>query len=315
VSVDVAERLGERLVAGPETRHLELEIAARVGATGAVAFATEVEAFSAALRVLGVRAGQKVTVPVLGGPEAAIAATRLGCRLRFADVDQTLTLTGELEGPTIAVHTDGYPVDAAALKVRTELPIIEDARVAFGARRDRQVGALGDLAVFSLGPWSVLRAGAGAVVTFRSAELYRPLKAQARYAPLAEVVALFARQSLEEVDARVEQAREVAAIFDDAVRNLDSLIPPQRPSSGLHSFGAYRLLATDDDAASMLERFKRAGLPFRAAQPPVTRHKMVHGRRDHPLVGESLPALMLNRPPWRVDPEVAESVASLLEEF
>jgi hypothetical protein len=127
-----------------------------------------------ALEVLGIGPGDEVVVPVLDWTATYAAVTSLGARPVPVRVDPaTLTIDPAAASAArtsrtraaVACHFVGTPADVPGLRDALGLPVVEDCAGAPGSLLDgRQVGTLGDVAVFSLGPGKRLDAGEGGVL-------------------------------------------------------------------------------------------------------------------------------------------------------
>jgi len=173
-----------RYLFGEETASFEREFAEACGAVHCVGMASGLDALSITLEAwisLGrMSPGDEVIVPANSFVASALAVTRAGLRLRFADVDpDTFNVTRDTVAAAMTervraimpVHLYGQLVNIDALKTLTDelgLPLLEDAAQAHGARdgsgRSRKFG---DAAGFSFYPTKNLGAlgDAGCVIT------------------------------------------------------------------------------------------------------------------------------------------------------
>ena len=177
----IAEKLAAvarsgRYILGPEVEAFEESFARYLGIRHCVGVANGTDALTIALRAVGVRPGDDVVLPSFTFYATAEAVVTIGARPVFCDVDPaTFCVTAEtveaaLTSRTtaiVAVHLFGNVAPMDELE-RFELPIVEDAAQAAGARyRDRRAGALGAAATFSFFPSKNLPClgDGGAVVT------------------------------------------------------------------------------------------------------------------------------------------------------
>ena len=135
-------------------------------------------ALAACLIGCGARPGDDVVTSVLDWPAAAQAASWIGCRSVFADVDPlTLTLSpGAVRAAltrrtsaVIATHLLGVPADVPAIidACGGRALVVEDCAQSVGATLDgRPTGSLGDAAAFSFGPGKDIDAGEGGLSSF-----------------------------------------------------------------------------------------------------------------------------------------------------
>ncbi|MCP1414111.1 DegT/DnrJ/EryC1/StrS aminotransferase family protein [Paenarthrobacter sp. A20] len=181
----VAEVIASGWVAqGPKVRQFEDAFAAEQQAGFAVATSSCTTALHLALAVLDVGPGDDVVVPSFSFIATANAATYVGARPVFADVDP---LTGCLTASTveaaltpatkvvIAVDQGGVPVDLAPLRALCDplgITVVEDAACAIGSQyQGRPVGSGADVAAWSFHPRKILTTGEGGMLSTSRKEL------------------------------------------------------------------------------------------------------------------------------------------------
>jgi perosamine synthetase len=173
------------LTSGPVVGEFETAFAREVGAAEAVAVSNGTAALHAAMFAIAIGPGDEVIVPPMTFAASANAVVYQGGTPVFADVDaQTLLIdparaAGKITPRTkaiVGVDYTGQPCDYDALRRlvsgRPDIRIVADACHALGAReRDRPVGTLADVTVFSLHPVKHITTGEGGVVTTADPEL------------------------------------------------------------------------------------------------------------------------------------------------
>jgi dTDP-4-amino-4,6-dideoxygalactose transaminase len=127
---------------------------------------------------LGIGPGDEVLVPAYTFPATANVVVFAGATPVLVDVDPvTMVIDPELARAAVtprtkavlAVHLFGRP---AAVEELPELPLLEDAAGALGARRRaRLCGSLGALACFSFHPRKIVTTGEGGAVTTNDPEV------------------------------------------------------------------------------------------------------------------------------------------------
>jgi dTDP-4-amino-4,6-dideoxygalactose transaminase len=163
---------------GPKVAEFERRFAERQQVEHAVAVSSCTTALHLALVVAGIRAGDDVVVPSFSFVATTNAATYVGARPVFADVDPT---TGNLTAETvraaltertravIAVDQGGVPVDLDAIRAVCDprgIVVVEDAACGAGSTyRGRPVGAGADVAAWSFHPRKLLTTGEGGMLT------------------------------------------------------------------------------------------------------------------------------------------------------
>jgi dTDP-4-amino-4,6-dideoxygalactose transaminase len=181
----IAERIetvlkSGRFIHGEEVEGFESEFADYVGRRHCIGVANGTDALMIALIALGVRAGDEVIVPAVSFFATAEAVAAIGADPVFADVmPGTWCLTAETVEPMLSertaavvpVHLFGNPApmrELLAFLAENEIPVLEDAAQAAGARIDgRKAGSMGQASAFSFYPGKNLGAigDAGAVLT------------------------------------------------------------------------------------------------------------------------------------------------------
>ncbi|WP_458109400.1 DegT/DnrJ/EryC1/StrS family aminotransferase [Arthrobacter sp. R3-55] len=175
----VAEVIASGWVAqGPKVREFEEAFCQVQQAGFAVATSSCTTALHLALVAAGVGPGDDVVVPSFSFIATANAATYVGARPVFADVD---VLTGCVTAETvqaaltpatkavIAVDQGGVPVDLVPLRALCDplgITVVEDAACAIGSRyHGRPVGAGAEVAAWSFHPRKVLTTGEGGMLS------------------------------------------------------------------------------------------------------------------------------------------------------
>ncbi len=166
-----------RFVLGDEVEAFEREVARTLQVPHAVGLSNGTDALVCALSAAGVRAGDVVLTTAFSFIATVTAILRVGAVPRFCDIDphsfnlEPRCLSDErLDGvkAVVVVHLFGRAADVAAIAERVgDIPIVQDAAQAFGARTDAgPVGALGQAAAFSFFPGKPLGAlGDGGLLT------------------------------------------------------------------------------------------------------------------------------------------------------
>ena len=165
-----------RLTMGPKVAEFEAGLARACDVEHAVAVSSGTAALHLAVLALGIGPGDEVVVPAYTFPATANAVALAGARPVLVDVDPaTMNLDPDKVRVTprtkaiLAVHLFGRP---APLERLPDLPVLEDAAGALGARRQgRPCGSLGLAGCLSFHPRKIVTTGEGGAVTTGSAEL------------------------------------------------------------------------------------------------------------------------------------------------
>jgi perosamine synthetase len=178
------------LTSGPTIAEFEAAFARFVSAPDAVAVSSGTAALHAAMFAIGIGPGDEVIVPPITFAASANAVVYQGGTPVFADVDAATLLIDpakvaeKLTDNTraiVAVDYAGQPCDYEALRRLTgdrRIAIVADACHALGGRdRERPVGTLADLSVFSLHPVKHVTTGEGGMVATSSAAMAARMRA------------------------------------------------------------------------------------------------------------------------------------------
>ena len=156
---------GGTFIGGPEVIAFERELAAHVRVTHAIGVSSGTDALLATFMAMGIGPGDEVVTTPFTFFATAGSAARLGARVVFADIDDTLCLDpaaalsacSDRTKAIVTVNMFGYP---AALPTGAPCPLVEDSAHSLSPPR-------GLVATYSFFPTKNLGAlgDAGAVVT------------------------------------------------------------------------------------------------------------------------------------------------------
>lgn len=188
-----------RLSSGKFVREFENRFAELVGTKEAIAVASGTDAIALALAVLydfGAKRGDEIILPALSFVATGNAVLQAGFRPVFVDIDRkTLNIdTSKIEDvisektrAILPVHLMGKPADMDTIEdiaERFNLYVIEDAAEAHGAvYKGMNVGALGDMAAYSLYVAHIITTVEGGIITTDNpdfAEILRSLRSHGR---------------------------------------------------------------------------------------------------------------------------------------
>ena len=265
-------------ILGEEGEAFEREFAAHIGVAHAVGVASGTEALALALAALGIGPGDEViTISATAIPTAA-AIRQAGATPVFIDIDEAHTLDPRHLAAAftprtkaiVPVHLYGQPADMPAIlavAAHRGLRVVEDASQAHDAAIEgRKVGTLGDAGCFSFYPSKNLGAfgDAGAVVTgdaalaarLRSLRNYGQSRRDHADLPginsrLDEMHAAILRAKLTHLDAWTARRERLAALYGDALRDLETkgaLALPWPRKGARHAYHLYAVLAESRDA-------------------------------------------------------------------
>jgi perosamine synthetase len=253
------------LTTGPRIAEFEDAIASWVGAKYAVSFSSGTAALHGAAFAAGLKSGDEAVTSPLTFAATANCVLYQGAIPVFADVlPGTLNLDPAQAALRVTSRTKAIlPVDYAGhpaaldsilqLAERHGLIVIEDACHALGAEyRNRRVGGIAHMTVFSFHPVKHLTTGEGGMVTtdnpvfaetlrrFRnhgitSGARERQRDGQAHYEMvllgfnyrLTDIASALGLQQLTKLEQNLARRRQIASRYDAAFRNLPELFRPQ----------------------------------------------------------------------------------------
>lgn len=279
--------------AGPEVIEFEKRMAQLSGRAYGVAIVNGTAALYLALRIAGVRPGDKVLVPDFTFAATANAVIQAGAVPVFVDVSEaSWTLDAGLLAEAIdkhrpravmPVHVLGHPADMDAIMTvcrKAGVAVIEDAAGAIGARyRGRPVGSQGDAAVFSFNGNKTVTAGGGGMIVLdedawtqraralstqaRDGSDYRYLDAGFNYR-LPNLNAALGLAQLGRLDAMLAAKRSIAARYDKALAGRDDLVPMPRCGWAESGCWLYSVrCARRADAAALVQHMDDADIEAR----------------------------------------------------
>jgi dTDP-4-amino-4,6-dideoxygalactose transaminase len=235
-----------RYIHGPEHAAFEEELAAFLGVAHCAGVASGTDALELALAAVGCAPGDEVLTAANAGGYTTAASRKLGCAVRYADVDPVTlglsqaTVEEALTSATravVATHLYGQMCDVEGIVElcrEREIAVVEDCAQAAGARRGGQrAGSFGDVAALSFYPTKNLAAiGDGGAVATNDRAIDERVRALRQYgwskkysaelpggwnSRLDELQAAFLRLGLTRLDERNERRRELVGMYADAL--------------------------------------------------------------------------------------------------
>ena len=238
--------------AGKYLSRFEEEFASFCNAKHAMSCCNGTVAVHLALLAPGVGPGDEVIVPTLTFVATANAVTYCGARPIFIDsepetwnmdVNQVEALITPRTKGVIAVHLYGHPVDMDPLLATARkhgLFVVEDAAEAHGGLyKNRRVGSLADIAVFSFYGNKIVTCGEGGMVVTDDPELARKVRlfkgqgmdpARRYWFPtigynyrMTNIEAAIGLAQLEKVDWLLARKREIAEQYAQCLRDVSGV--------------------------------------------------------------------------------------------
>lgn len=254
-------------ILGEEVSSFEEEMADYLGVEHAVGVASGTDALILALRALGIGEGDEVIIPAYTFFATAGAVMHVGARPVLVDVDpltycldpglMRAAVTAKTKA-VIPVHLYGHPAEMdqiGLIAAEHDLSVIEDNAQGIGAEyHGKKTGSLGDAACLSFFPSKNLGAygDAGMVVTDSDeiADQTRRLRVhgwKVKYYPeilgynsrLDALQAAILRVKLRYLDQWNQRRREIAAIYDQALEQVDGIQAPFTAQNVEHVYHLY----------------------------------------------------------------------------
>jgi perosamine synthetase len=306
----VAVLRSDWLTCGPKVPEFERAVADFVGVREAVAVSSGTAALHAALYALGVGSGDEVIVPPMTFAATANCAVFQGATPVFADIEPDTLLIdpnavqARITPRTraiIAVDYAGQPCrydELRAIADRHALALVADACHALGASyKERPVGSLADLTIFSFHPVKHIATGEGGMVTTDDPELARRLRLFRNHGittdhrqreaagswfyemvdlgynyRITDVQCALGLSQLRKLPGWLERRREIARQYDEALATLPGVRPlATRPDSD-HAFHLYVVRVNPSHRARVFAALRTAGIGVNVHYIPVHLH-------------------------------------------
>ena len=289
-----------RFILGPEVEAFEREITEYLGVKHAIGVASGTDALLLSLKALGIGPGDGVIVPSFTFFATAGVVANVGATPVFADIDpQTFNISTEnvkeiLYHPSspitiraiIPVHLYGQPADMdeiMRLAKEHDLYVIEDAAQAIGAEyRGQKVGTIGHLGCFSFFPTKNLGAyGDGGLVVTNDDELAEKVRmlrvhgSKPKYyhhlvgtnSRLDALQAAILRAKLPHLDEWTVTRQEIAARYDELLRDVSGIGLPFRTPDRTHIFHQYTIRVLNGRRDTLQKHLREQGVGVQVYYP------------------------------------------------
>ncbi len=275
-----------QLTLGRHGQQLEEEFAALCGARYAVAVNSGTSALEIILRSVGIE-GREVIVPTNTFYATAGAVVHAGGIPRFVDCEAA-SFALDLEAlrkaitpqtaAVMVVHIGGLMTpNLPAIRTLCDqhrIPLIEDAAHAHGSSLGGvPAGAFGLAGAFSFYPTKVMTSGEGGMIVtndenvHREARIYRDQGKEGFTTNfhvrlgynwrLSEPHAIIGLAQMRRLPEFIERRREIAAIYDEGLRQLAGLASPVLPAPGCESsYYKYMVMLDHADRPALKKRLR-----------------------------------------------------------
>jgi perosamine synthetase len=256
-----------QLTMGPKVAQFEAGLARACETEDAVAVSSGTAALHLAVLAMGIGPGDEVLVPAYTFPATAnVVALACGTPV-LVDVDPvTMNIDPELAHAAVTprtkaiipVHLFGRP---ARLEELPDLPLLEDAAGALGARRrGRACGGLGVAGCLSFHPRKIVTTGEGGAVTTNDPQIAASVRqlrhhgwASADDMPIPglnyripDVLCAIGIPQLEKLEQLLAARERVAAAYAERLRDLPVVLP-EADEGDRHGLQAYVIQVADRD--------------------------------------------------------------------
>jgi perosamine synthetase len=331
------------LTTGPTIVEFEKQFAKQVGASNGVAVSSGTAGLHCAVYAAGIEPGDEVITSPITFMATANCIRYQGGKVVFADVNpDTLNIDPEkikdcLSPKTkaiIAVDFTGQPADLDAIgdiAKKHNLIFIEDSAHALGATyKERPVGSIADMTVFSLHPVKHITTGEGGLVVSDKSEFVDRLRRfrnhgimQDHYQRqeqgtwtydmeeigynyrLPELSAVLGISQLKKLPGLLERRREIAERYNDAFAGFHQLSLPVKNPDCLSAWHLYvvklnlETLTTDRDEIFRALRAENIGVNVHYIPVPWLAHYQKLGyKKGSWSIAESAYSRLISLPMW-----------------
>ena len=312
INAVVAALQEDYIATGPGIGKFEEEFAKYVGAKYAVAVSSGTAALHACCFATGIKEGDEVITTPLTFAASANCVLYCGGTPVFADIDsKTYNIDpNEIEKKitpntkaVIPVHFTGQPCDMEKIHYIADkygLKVIEDAAHASGADYyGKKIGSLSDMTIFSFHPVKLMTTCEGGMITTDNEEIYKKIKGFRAYCltkdpgqlqdktdgpwhyeiqglgynyRISDVMCALGRSQLKKLDRFVSKRREVAARYNEELKNVEGIILPYQKDGCNSSWHLYTIQVEDDRRLEVYTKMKEAGIGVDVHYLPVYKH-------------------------------------------
>lgn len=266
------------LTTGPAVGEFEKAIANYVGAKYAVAFSNGTAALHGACFAAGITNGDEVITTPITFVASANCVLYQGGKPVFADIDpQTYNidpkkvenLVTDKTKAIIPVDFTGQPValdEINKIAKKNNLIVIEDAAHALGASyKNRKIGSISDMTMFSFHPVKHITSGEGGIITTNNENFYHKLlqfrshgitrdvdEFIQNHGPwyyemqflgfnyrMTDIQAALGTSQLKKIDKFVYLRKKYAAMYNEAFSEVDEIQTPYQDPNGSSSWHLY----------------------------------------------------------------------------
>ena len=307
----VAVLKGDYVTTGPNVEAFEKAVAEYTGAKYAVAVSNGTAALHVACLAAGIKEGDEVITTPITFAASANCVLYCGATPVFVDIEKDtynmdpLDIERKITEKTkaiIAVHFTGQPCkmdEIHKIAKKHNLIVIEDAAHALGADyKGQKVGSISDMTTFSFHPVKHITTGEGGMITTNSKELYDRLvlfrshgitrntemmkknEGNWYYEQLdlgynyriTDIQCALGITQLRKLNQFVSRRREIAAKYNEKLKNHPNLILPKQEEGCNNSWHLYVVQVVEKDRKEVFDALREKNIGVNVHYIPVYKH-------------------------------------------
>lgn len=297
------------LTQGPKITEFERAVADYVGAKYAVAFCNGTAALHGACYAAGIGEGDEVITSPITFVASANCVRYVGGTVVFADIDsQTYNIDPAQIREKITANTKaiipvdftGQPVDIDEIMTIAKehnLVVIEDGAHSLGAtNKDRKVGQIADMTMFSFHPVKPVTTGEGGVIVTNNEYYYKQLlkfrshgieptdyaiKQGGWYYEMTELgynyrmtdlQAALGISQLKKLDQFIAKRQEIAKFYNEELKNIKGIITPKQLEQTKSGWHLYMVQLEGADRKNVFDAMRTTNIGVHVHYIPVYWH-------------------------------------------
>ncbi len=310
------------LTQGPKIEEFEKAVAKYSGAKYGVAMSSGTAALQAAYSAAGIGFGDEVITTPLTFVGTANAIVHCQGTPIFADVgESTLNINPEEIEKKITERTKaivtvdfaGHPCDYDRIKTiakKHNLLMIEDACHSLGSLyKNKKIGSLADMTVFSFHPVKIISTGEGGVVVTNNKNFYEKLKTFRHHQivkkprkgdwyyeiekpgynfRITDFQCALGISQLKKIDKFIKRRRNIVAEYDEAFKNIKEIVTPKEKEYVKSAWHIYTIQLEKLDRKKIFEQLRKQGIGVQVHYLPLHlqpfyRKKFGYKKGDFPI--------------------------------
>lgn len=294
------------ITTGPKVDEFEKTVAKYVGAKYAVAVSSGTAALHIAVLALGIKSGDEVITSPLTFAASSNCVLYCGGKPVFVDIDSSTyninpdDIEAKINNNTkaiIPVHFTGQPCDMDRIHQiakKYNLSVIEDAAHALGAKyKDKMIGSLSDMTVFSFHPIKHITTGEGGMVVTNSEELYNKLKLFRSHGivrndetkpwyyeqlelgynyRISDIQCALGISQMKKIDKFVKRRKEIAGMYNEAFKDYKDIVIPYQLNGCENSWHLYVIKLLKENRDKVFNLLRQEDIGVNVNYIPVYKH-------------------------------------------